>query len=310
MPETSRSNLKLILGAAAAAIAAAAAVWGLGDWRPVPGAATDAHTAAQAQPAASGAPGWFSAVGGPPAGAAGSGAPEPLAQQVDALIATGKPEDAFKAHNLIGDCITFQRLGVIPFFHFPEQREMSEAEKQAEAGMCASLTEQLKRSRIDYLTLAAKAGVQGASSRFLMEGPFGDPSALETRPDDPLVLQWKQQALEQLNREAAQGDLTSLNTLWTSHMTGTPAVPKDARLAYTYNAAMERIFRMQAPDANGGPYSSQLFAFLKDGLTPEQIAAADAEASRIAANFRQRFEARKLGAATAAATAAAVSGRP
>ncbi|WP_228893405.1 hypothetical protein [Pseudoduganella aquatica] len=302
MPEISRSNLKLVLGAAAAAIAAAAAVWGLGDWRPARGVATQAHS--EAQPAARGAPGWFSAVGGPPASTAGSSAPEPLARQVDALIATGKPEDAYQAHNLIGDCITFQKLGVIPYFHFPEQREMSEAEKQAEAKVCASLTEQMKRSRIDYLTLAARAGVQGASSRFLMEGPFGDPSALQTRPDDPLVLQWKQQAMEQLNREAAQGDLSSLNTLWTSHMTGTPAVPKDARLAYTYNAAMERIFRMQAPDANGGPYDSQLFSFLKEGLTPEQIAAADAEAGRIAENFRKRFEARKLGEA-----AAAVNGR-
>lgn len=291
MPEIHRSNLKLILGAAAAAIAAAAAVWGHGDWRPARGVATE--TKAAALPAANGAPAWFSAVGGPPAAAAGGSEPEPLARQVDALIATRNPEDAFKAHNLIGDCITFQRLGVISFFHFPQQREMSDAEKQTEARMCASMTEQMKRSRIDYLGVAAKAGVPGASSRFLLEGPFGDPSALETRPDDPLVVQWKQQAMEQLNREAAQGDLTSLNTLWTSHMSGMYGVPKDARLAYTYNAAMERIFRMQAPEAGNGPYSAGLFSFLKDGLTPEQIAAADAEAGRIAENFRKHLEERK-----------------
>ncbi|CAN7217522.1 hypothetical protein LJR289_000719 [Pseudoduganella sp. LjRoot289] len=289
------ANPKLALRISITAIAAAIAIWAAGTWYAGPVAPTP--TPAQSIQAPSQAKdGWTGAAGAPLAnGTAHAADPVALNRQVDALIATRDPNDAYKAHNLILECITFQQLGAVPFFHFPEQREMSDAEKQAEAKLCASLTEPMRRSRIDYLAIAAKAGVPGASSGFLMAGPFGDPSALETRPDDPLVVEWKRLALAQLSTEAAQGDLTSLHTLWTAHMSGMYSVPKDARLAYTYNAAMERIYRQQNPGENGaGPYSASLFSFLKEGLTPAQISRADEDAALIAENFRLRRAAGKL----------------
>lgn len=287
-------NPKLALRVSLAAVAAAVAIWAAGPWyareAPAPTPAQNIRPPSQARN------GWTGPAGTPLANSAGRAAdPVPLDRQVDALIATRDPHDAYKAHNLIRECITFQQLGVVPFFHFPEQREMSEAEKQAESKLCASLSEQMRRSRIDYLAIAAKAGVPGASSAFLMAGPFGDPSALETRPDDPLVVEWKRLALAQLSSEALQGDLTSLNTLWTAHMSGTSAVPKDARLAYTYNAAIERIYRQQNPGGNGDAvYSASLFSFLKEGLTPAQISKADEDAALIAENFLLRQAAGKL----------------
>lgn len=294
MMKAERNNLALGLAFTVAAAAGAGAVWLAGEWGA--GASLPAQAPAHAAPGPAQRGGnWLAPLDGRSGAAARRTAdPLPLAEQVDALIATRHPEDAYKAHNLISECMTFQQFGVVPFFHFPEQREMSDAEIKAEARLCATLTEQLKRSRIDYLATAAKAGVAGASSRFLMAGPFGDPSALETRPDDPLVVEWKQQAMEMLRREADAGDLSSLNTLWTGHMGGMSGIPKSPLLAYTYHAAMEAIFKQQNPGASDGwPYQADMFAFLKDGLTPEQLARADQEAARIAANFQARLEADK-----------------
>jgi len=283
------SNLKL----AAAAAMTTLAVWGAvqhGARRPGLHATPPAQAAHAPAPApAQGS--WFSAVGGPAATTAAPAAPVPLARQVDLLVAGGKPEDLYRAYNLIDGCMTFQRLGTLPFLHFPEQREMSGAEKAAEASVCASLTELHRRARIDYLAVAAKAGVAEAATAFMVAGPFGDRDALATRPDDPLVAQWRQQALAQLTSQALQGDLDSLNTLWTGHLGGWIAIPKDPALAYTYHAALQRIDHEQNRDVADGPYSGNMFAFLKDGLTPEQLAAADAQADRIAQNFHRRMAA-------------------
>lgn len=279
-------------------LAAAAAIAALGTWgmmqhgakrTPAP-AGAPTHAAAQAAP---GSGSWFSAVGSQPLAETAPADPVPLAQQVDTLAASGTPEDKYRAYNLIDDCMTFQRLGTLPFLHFPDTRDMSSAEKAAEAKVCASLTELHRRARIDYLAAAARAGVMGADTAFMVAGPFGDRDALNTRPDDPLVIEWKQQALEQLTRQAMKGDLGSLNTLWTGHLSGWLAIPKDPVLAYTYHSALQRIDQQQNPQVADGPYSGNMFAFLKDNLTPEQIAAANTQAERIAQNFRQRLEAQK-----------------
>lgn len=280
----------------AAAAAAALAVWGVmqhsAQRAQTRAAVPPAHAVPPAPSSTPGGSSWFSAVGGPSAAEAPA-EPLPLDLQVRLLAATGKPEDSFRAYNLIDDCMTFQRLGTLPFLHFPDNTEMTAAEKAAQARQCASLTELHRRARIDYLAAAAKAGVAGANVAFMVAGPFGDRDALTTRPDDPLVLEWKQQALAQLTSEAMKGDIASLDTLWTGHLSGWIAIPRDPVLAYTYHAALQRIDHQQNPDITDGPYSGNMFAFLKDGLTPQQLAAADAQAERIAQNFRQRREAQR-----------------
>ena len=70
-------------------------------------------------------------------------------------------------------------------------RGMTEREKQHDARLCGPMTERERQARLDYLAIALEAGVRGAAEAFLEAGPFGDPSALQTRPDDPLVKEWK-----------------------------------------------------------------------------------------------------------------------
>jgi hypothetical protein len=118
-----------------------------------------------------------------------------LSEQVERLLATHDPEKVMAAYSLLSNCDQFNR------FHdrvvFDEElrkknahsddlsgyRGMTESEKQHDKVLCGPMTERMHQSRIDYLAIAAKAGVSGAAVAFEIEGPFGDRSALSSRPD-------------------------------------------------------------------------------------------------------------------------------
>ena len=100
--------------------------------------------------------------------------PVPLAQQLARLAASGRPEDAYAAYNLLDDCISFEKEGRLPGLEFELGREMTAEEKTAQRQLCAGLTQRQREDRLAYLATAAKAGVPGAATLFLSEGPFGD----------------------------------------------------------------------------------------------------------------------------------------
>lgn len=185
------------------------------------------------------------------------GAPEvTLAEQVDALIATRDPHKAYDAYRLLADCATFNMNGDRLIFE-PEQpshhladgmlpgfRTLTEAEKRHDATLCAPMTERMRQSRLDYLAQAAQAGVPGAAMSELSEGPFGDRSALTTRPNDPLVLEWKARTQQQLGRMAdEQGDVGVLSYLSAMHSVGSDIFDKDPAAAYRYGVATSMIMQ-------------------------------------------------------------------
>lgn len=221
-----------------------------------------------------------------PASAQASAAPG-LAQQLARLAASGSPDDAYAAYNLLDDCIVFQKEGRLPALEFDRGSEMTADEKSAQQHLCADLTERQKSARLDFLALAAKGGVAGASTRFFYEGPFGDRSALRSRPDDPLVLAWKQQAVAQLTAQAEQADLSSLSTLMMAYLADGEVVRKDAPLAYGYLLALRMVHDDILTPGTTNPYQDSYWHWLRDELTPEQQAAAASRAHAIATRFRQ-----------------------
>jgi hypothetical protein len=108
-------------------------------------------------------------------------APSPGAR-VELLLASADPQDAFRAWRLLERC------------HL-----------SGNAAVCRGITAAQLRLRLERLEVAARAGVPGAATAFVGQGPFGDKSALTQRPDDPLVAQWIRDA-EALIREAARRD--------------------------------------------------------------------------------------------------------
>lgn len=216
-------------------------------------------------------------------------APPGLSQQLEQLAASGTPDDAYAAYNLLDDCIMFQAEGRLAALEFERGSDMTAEEKAAEAQLCAGMTQRQKNSRLDFLLTAAKGGVNGASSRFLREGPFGDPHALKDRPDDPLVLEWKQQAIALLTQRADDGELLGINTLMVEYMSGDEMVQKDASQAYGYLLAMRLIFDDILAPGSTNPYQDSYWHGLRDQLTPEQQAAALARAHHMAEKYRQHM---------------------
>lgn len=213
--------------------------------------------------------------------------PVTLAQQLARLAASGKPEDAYAAYNLLDDCIVFQRESRLPGLEFELGREMTAEEKAAQQQLCAGLTQRQREDRLGYLAAAAQGGVPGAATIFLSEGPFGDRSALRNRPDDPLVQAWKRQAIAQLTAQADEAELTSVSTLMMAYLRDGEVVRKDAPQAYGYLLALRQVYDDILAPGVTNPYQDEYWHWLQAELTPEQQAAAAAKAQAIVAKYRQ-----------------------
>ncbi len=275
-------NSKLTGIAIAAAIAALLA---LAYWPAPEGGTPQAGVAAASAPPGRSLASYLTIDAAPAAGAAP--VPVTLAQQLARLGASGKPEDAYAAYNLLDDCISFEKEGRLPGLEFELGREMTAEEKAAQQQLCAGLTQRQREDRLGYLATAAKAGVPGAATLFLSEGPFGDRSALRNRPDDPLVQAWKRQAIAQLTAQADEAELTSVATLMMAYLRDGEVVQKDAPQAYGYLLALRLVYDDILAPGVTNPYQDDYWHWLQNELTPEQQAAASAKAHAIAAKFRQ-----------------------
>lgn len=233
----------------------------------------------------------------------------PLSKQIDDLLASHDPEKAWAAYWLVADCASFNTGHDRMVFDaallknwepdsLPGYRGMNDSEKQHDAKLCAGMTERQRQSRLDYLALAVQADVPGSAVAFANEGPFGDPAALDNRPDDPLVQQWKVQANAQLARQAENGvDVDVLYYLMAQTVNGSNLSAKDPALAYRYALAIGKIETdLIGPD---NPVSqifsadSQATSASAKALNSQQRAAEQAAAERIAEHGRQQ---RKHGA--------------
>ena len=275
-------NVKFTSIAIAAAIAA---VLALAYWPAPDGGAPQSAPAAASAPPGRSLASYLSIDASPVAAPAPT--PVTLAQQLARLAASGRPEDAYAAFNLIDDCIVFQRESRLPGLEFELGREMTAEEKAAQQQLCAGLTQRQREDRLGYLATAAKAGVPGAATLFLSEGPFGDRSALRNRPDDPLVQAWKRQAIAQLTAQADEAELTSVSTLMMAYLRDGEVVQKDASQAYGYLLALRLVYDDILAPGVTNPYQDAYWHWLQAELTPEQQAAASTRAQAIAAKFRQ-----------------------
>jgi hypothetical protein len=224
-----------------------------------------------------------------------------LMQQVEQLMTTNVPANAYLAYRMIQDCAEFNAQGDRVIYDdtgFPNDnrmvpyRPMKAEEKQRATALCTGMTERERQSRLDYLTIAAKAGVSDAAVAFAQEGPFGDPTALKTRPQDPLVQEWKTGAITQLVRAAESGsDRGALLYLAAGSFQGSDLLEQNPLLAYRYNMAMGMI---DVDKFSSNSYIARLFSekraeleeMVKD-FTPEQRAAELSAARHIADNAKE-----------------------
>jgi hypothetical protein len=138
-----------------------------------------------------------------------------LAARVERLAHTGSPRDAFAAFGLLARCVRAHEfdthlkslpmalgLDTLRASYGDGQRWLREA--------CSDLSTSQLDARVALVEKAAVAGVPGAASAWIEQGPFGDKSALDQRPDDPLVTSWVEQAIAWVKSGATHDDIESI----------------------------------------------------------------------------------------------------
>jgi hypothetical protein len=111
-----------------------------------------------------------------------------------------------------------------------------EAERKDLATLCAGITPAQVQERLGFLHLAARAGNKAAQIDVYMEGPYGRSMDLAENPDDPIVRQWKDDALAYLKRAGDQCDHFALALLSTVYDAGQLGA-RDLRSAMAYSIA-------------------------------------------------------------------------
>lgn len=98
---------------------------------------------------------------------------------------------------------------------------------------------------MELIERAAAARVPGAAHEFMAAGPNGEIDALEARPEDPMVIEWKSKALEQLRASATAGDVEALETLANEYESGF-LVDTSRELALRYRVAFIEARQLQS----------------------------------------------------------------
>ncbi|MEI8324222.1 MAG: hypothetical protein WCH44_02480 [Betaproteobacteria bacterium] len=206
---------------------------------------------------------------------------------VKRLSLTGNPNDAMRAYQIVASCLTAEStLRTMALLPLSSRREIygdnyKKFAQQAEDDIqisCGEIDSQLLQRRFENLAVAAKAGVTGAAVAVLLEGPFGDPTASESRPDDPLVKNWKNQTLELLLSSAKAGELSNFEILSNIYQNGVLG-EKDPGLALTYQLAANESLRLSG--LNPGSNRQALVPFLSRSLTKDEIDRANADAKAL-----------------------------
>jgi hypothetical protein len=195
--------------------------------------------------------------------------PPTLGEELAALTATRNPADALKAYGIIEGC-----EGLGPLFEMDAMQTAFLPRKK----QCATITDAMRRSTYDYLRAAASAGSPGVGSPWFRYGPSGDKEALQSRPNDPSVIEWKQHALALLIRDGDQGDFNALQDLMNGYAGKSPGFDADPSRAFAYTMAYRDVVNsMDLGPIFNKPTDVELDT-LAEKLSPEQVAWAKTKA--------------------------------
>ncbi|RSZ56329.1 hypothetical protein HF313_22610 [Massilia atriviolacea] len=261
---------------------------GLGSWLAAGLRAPDADVAAapvQPAPAPAAAlaqPRWFASM--PAAADPGPGQPAVkktpvygrngrvidlgglnVAQYVGKHIAaarSGDPKAAYAVYQAESVCAAND--DPVADYADPADLAAFQAERKELAALCAGMSPAQVQERLGFLNLAARSGNKAAQIDIYMEGPYGRSVDLAHNPDDPIVKQWKDDALAYLKQAGDQCDHFALALLSTVYDAG-EITARDMRtsMAYSIAAAIPRqkpVTREQLRERFGEEMSADEFS--------------------------------------------------
>jgi hypothetical protein len=157
-------------------------------------------------------------------------------------------------------------------------------ERKKLLALCEGVNSAQLQERLSFLALAARAGKVEAQIDYFMEGPYGRDTDLAKSADDPVVQQWKTEAVAELKSAAGQGEPFALALLSQVYDVG-ELLPRDEKLSLAYKVAdadarNSALSEEQLRSNAGAQMSDADFASALQ--TGKQIAAACCKKNRLA----------------------------
>jgi hypothetical protein len=138
-----------------------------------------------------------------------------LRSRVERLLSPGTARARYQAFGVLAQCahaIDFDRY----LKSLPVDSESTRLRERYGDGFariaaaCGDLSARQLDLRVELAASAADDGIPGAASAWVEEGPFGDKTALTQRPDDPLIVEWAQQAIARVNAATKRADTEAI----------------------------------------------------------------------------------------------------
>lgn len=120
----------------------------------------------------------------------------------------------------------------------PADHARLERARERQRALCANISPTQVQERLHYLRLAADGGNAEAQIDYFMEGP-GQPVDAEAGADDPLLKQWKQDAMAYLKTAGTHCNAYALSLVSNAYDAGS-IVERDPGLVMAYGVAAAR----------------------------------------------------------------------
>ena len=168
--------------------------------------------------------------------------------RLGALARSGDAQAAFDVYEMADFCaipsdVYRSTLRSLPMEVFTEVRATLESDAEDQIRICSGTTPAQLEPRLAYLQIAADRAVPGAAERLLEAGLPGQPAYND--PNDPIVKEWVQNAVELVRRDAVGGDLDALLLLASLYRSG-DLVARNSAEALVYQLAAEELMAAQS----------------------------------------------------------------
>lgn len=222
--------------------------------------------------------------------------PDTIEDMVRSLSPSGTPDQYLEAFQKIRACLEVEREKALLVGTKPAMvktadgyefdlglKWASEQELEKMRNFCSTMTGRTRSDRHQLLQYALDRHAPGALAVYVIEGPNGDQKALQERPDDPAVVEWRAAALRRLESDLDAGYTDAI----IFSLTGFVALGKvDAEalyLSYVINNMVHSAINSGKP-----LYPKDFMVSYSKMLTQQQIAAAELHANRIFTEWRRR----------------------
>jgi hypothetical protein len=162
-----------------------------------------------------------------------------VAQYIASRVGAARSGDAHAAYEVYqAESICAANDDPVADYAEPAQKDQFLREREALVKLCTGMSPAQVQERLGFLGTAARAGNRSAQVDYYMEGPYGRAYDIAGNADDPIVKQWKADALGYLKQAGGTCDHFALALLANVYDAGL-LTERDMRASMAYAIAAE-----------------------------------------------------------------------